>query len=112
MVFQREKFQVLRPVTQQATGGYVTEVIIASGTSQQSAVMPEGTIAVRLVATEPQYIEIGVDPVAVAPVDSTSTGSLYLPAGIAEFFAIAPNEKVAVLQGTAAGNLFITPVGR
>jgi hypothetical protein len=58
---------------------------------------------VRLVATSDCWISFGAAPTAVA----SGTSSIFLPAGVPEYFWVYPGEKVAVIQNAAAGSLNI-----
>ena len=59
---------------------------------------------VRLVATSDCHVAFGpTSPVAVA--DGTC---IFLPAGIPEYFVLNPGDKVAVIQDSLAGSLFVT----
>jgi hypothetical protein len=81
------------------------EKVTTSGTSAQSAVMPANTSMVRVVASAACYLAYGADPTAV------NTGAMYMPAGLVEYFAIKPGEKLAVIQDSAAGTLYVQPMG-
>jgi hypothetical protein len=68
--------------------------------------LSSGTISskvIRLVATSDCHVAFGLSP--------TATGSsMFLPGGVVEYFAVADNEKVAVIQNASAGTLFVTQV--
>jgi hypothetical protein len=81
------------------------EKVTTSGTSAQSAVMPANTSTVRVVGSAACYIIFGENPTALA------TTSIYMPAGLVEYFAIKPGEKIAVIQDSAAGTLYVQPMG-
>lgn len=59
---------------------------------------------IRLVATDNCHIEFGDSPVA-------STTSMFLPAGVIEYFYIKDNQKIAVIQNSSTGMLFISLMG-
>jgi hypothetical protein len=84
-----------------ALGLGATLVVAFTGTSAQSAAVDENTLVVRLVATADCFVAIGASPTA-------TTSSAYLPAGVVEYLAIRPGHKVAALQASAGGNLYIT----
>lgn len=81
------------------------EAVSVSGSSAQSAVFPATgpTKGVRLVSTTNCFVEIGANPTAAA---NTST---YLPAGVVEYFACAAGHRVAVIQASASGTLYVRP---
>ena len=77
-----------------------------TGTAGTTAALPLNTSAVRVVATTDCFIEIGMNPTAVA-----NTG-LYLPAGIPEYFeaiAGATGVKVSAIQLSSGGSIYVTP---
>jgi hypothetical protein len=57
---------------------------------------------VRVVSTTDCYVANGSNPTATA-------ASMFLPAKVAEYFVLAQTDKIAVLQASAAGTLYITP---
>jgi hypothetical protein len=61
-----------------------------------------GTI-VRVVSMQNCHLAFGASPTAVA--DGTC---VYLPAGVVQFFAVTSGSKIAAIQDSAGGNLFIT----
>jgi hypothetical protein len=72
--------------------------------------MPIGTTAVRLVTTAACFVEIGKVAVTnVAPTAIANT-SMYLAAGIPEYFACYVGAFVSAIQVAAAGSLYITPL--
>jgi hypothetical protein len=79
--------------------------VTTSGTSAQSAVMPANTQIVRVVCSAASYISFSADPTA------DTTTSIYMPAGLVEYFAIEPGEKLAVIQDSAAGTVYVQPMG-
>jgi hypothetical protein len=85
--------------------------VIYPGTSQdlafgaasaQSSAVGAATSVVRVIAkTNDARIAIGANPTA------TATGTL-CKAGVAEYFACRPGDKLAAIQDSAAGTLNIT----
>lgn len=72
--------------------------------SAQSAAVGANTTLVRLFATVDTWVHFGANPTAV-----TTGTSIYLPAGVVEYFGCAGSDKIAALAATAAtGNLYIT----
>jgi hypothetical protein len=77
------------------------KVAIGSQSAQSAAIQSK---MVRLVATSDCHIAFGTtNPVAAA--DGTS---IFLPAGIPEYFVLNPGDKIAVIQDAFAGSLFIS----
>lgn len=70
----------------------------------QSSTQLNHTRHVRLVATTPCWVSFGTAPIAVA----RATASMYLPAGLPEYFWVATGEQIAVIQDSAAGFLYIS----
>lgn len=75
-----------------------------TGTAGTTSALPETTVAVRVISTTDCFIEIGLNPTAVA-----DTG-LYLPALVPEYFQAQPNAKVSAIQVASGGVLYVTPV--
>ena len=74
-----------------------------TGASAQSAALQTRTSVVRLVSTSNCHVAFGSNPTAVA--DGTC---LYLPLGVPVNVGVAPGTKIAAIQDSAGGNLFIT----
>lgn len=73
-----------------------------SGASQATVAVGNTTSIVRVSSTEAIYVEIGDDPTA-------TTGSLMVPSGGTEFFAVEPGvSKIAVLQVSISGIASVT----
>lgn len=72
--------------------------------STASAAFGASVQLIRVIATQPCRISIGVAPVAVAG------QSTYLPADKAENFVVSGGDKIAVIQNAVAGVLNVTPV--
>lgn len=87
-----------------ALGWGTTLVRAFTGSSAQSAAVDDTTFVVRLVATTDCFVALGANPTA-------TTSSAYLPAGIVEYVSITPGHKVAALQVSSGGNLYITQAG-
>ena len=79
--------------------GSTTTVAIGGVSAQGPAI---GANIVRLVSTADCFIAFGANPTA------NNTTCLFLPAGVPEYFQYNSGDKVAVIQSTAAGNLYIT----
>lgn len=91
------------PIQAMAPG--VTQTIAFSGTSAATTnALSKNTVVVRLLATQPCFIKIGTGT------PTATTSDMYLPAGIPEYFAAEGiyTLKVAALQVSAAGTLYVT----
>lgn len=90
-----QSFQAIFPGTSQK--------VATTGTSAQSAALSSRTNLVRVYADADMFLAFGANPTAVA--DGTN---LFLAAGVVEYFGVTPSDKIAAIQATAAGNLYIT----
>ena len=79
-----------------------SQKITTVGSSVQSTAVGSATTIVRLYATQNTYVEIGSNPTA------TTASSMYLPLGFVEYFGVTPGHKIACIQDTDSGTLFIT----
>jgi hypothetical protein len=77
-----------------------TQVVAVGAASTASG--PLGGNVVRLIATVDCNVAFGSAPVA-------DGNSLRLSADVPEYFACNATDQVAVIQGAAAGQLFVTP---
>lgn len=80
----------------------VSDVVAYTTTSVQSVAVPSNITEIRVVCTSNAWINIGVNPTATA-----GDNSLYMPAGLVEYFHVSPGQLVAVIQDSAAGNLCV-----
>lgn len=72
-----------------------------TGTSAQCTNPFAANVSIlRVFADQDCYLAFGVNPTA----DSTG---LFLPAGMIEYFGINPGDKVAAIQKSSAGTLYI-----
>ena len=84
----------LRPTT--------TQKVTISGTSAATSnAFATGAMFVRLVSTTDCHVEFAGTPTA-------TTSSLYLPAEEIEIFKVSPGQKVAGIQATGGGHLYVT----
>lgn len=79
-----------------------SDVVPYTTSSVQSVVVPANCWEVRIVCTSNAWINIGANPVAAA-----SDNSLYMPAGLVEYYHVTPGQKVAVIQDSTGGNLCV-----
>lgn len=88
-----------------------------SGTSQvlsvgaASAAVTNGVSAnihdVRVVSTTNCWVTFGTAPTA-----SAAAGSIYLPAGVVEYFHVSPGQKLAAIQDSGSGTLSLAEMTR
>lgn len=84
-----------------------SQVIAFTGvTAQSTAGSQTNSLLVRLVSDADCFVAFGVNPVA------NTTTSVFLPAGSPEYFKFEGSWKVAVIQKTGAGNLYMTEMSR
>lgn len=83
-----------------------TQALTTGAASVLSAAFGPQTYAIRVVATVACHIAFGDAPVATA-------GDAYVPANTRpEFIGVTPGTKIAAIQDTAAGKLYITELSR
>lgn len=92
---QQGHFEAIIPGTSQK--------VAFTGVSAQSAALGTYTSLVRLFATQDCFIKIAANPTALA--DGTS---MFIAGGIYEYIGVFGGQKIAVIQSTAGGNLYIT----
>jgi hypothetical protein len=80
-----------------------TQSVAVSGTSAQSAVISGNTNYVRLFATTLCHIRAGSNPTA-------TTSNMPLSPYVPEYFAVNSGQKIAVIQNSSSGTLYITEV--
>ncbi len=91
--FAKNVFQAIVP------GDSHTRSVGAS--SAQSAQVGTKTSIVRLFCTVDCFIKIGANPTAAAT-------DMFLPGGIIEYYGCNPGDKVAAIQSSTGGTLYIT----
>lgn len=79
-----------------------SQALTFTGTSAQSTAVAATTRIVRLVSTQACFVSIGASPTAVA------NTSIYLPANTVQFVSITGGHRVAAIQATTTGSLYIT----
>lgn len=82
------------------TPGASVKVAFTATSAQTGAIT--GTI-VRVTATQNCHLAFGANPTAVA-----DGSCVYLPASSTQMFAVTSGNKIAAIQDSAGGNLFIT----
>jgi hypothetical protein len=80
-----------------------TVSVAVSGTSAQSSALSTTTGYVRLLATTLCHLRFGSNPTA-------TTAHMPLAPYVPEYFTITPGTKIAAIQNSAAGTLYITEV--
>lgn len=94
----------------------LTPAHILSYTSTSKAItsnFTSSTRAVRAICTTACFLQFGVSgttPVAVA--NGGVTASTHLAANVPEYFSVEPNGKVAVIQLSSGGVLYLQEMGR
>lgn len=79
-----------------------TQTITTSGSSAAiSTAFASGTRIVRIVATEDIHLKFATSPTA-------ATSDPFLPANQVEYFKVTAGEKVAAIQNSAAGTVYVT----
>lgn len=79
-----------------------TQSITTSGTSAATSnAVSDNIYIVRIHATADCFIEFGKTPTA-------TSSHLFMAAGAREYFQINPGEKVAAIQSTGAGVVYVT----
>jgi hypothetical protein len=86
----------------------LTDYIVVSNTSTQSAVWGTNTFEVRIVSTTNCHVNIGQNPTAAA----TDNNAFYLPAGVVEYFHVSPGQRLAVIRDTADGVMTVSEMTR
>ena len=77
------------------------QTITTSGTSAATTnAVGSQTYAVRLHTTEDCFITCGASPTA-------TTSHTFLAADTTEYFRISPGEKIAAIQSTTAGTVYV-----
>jgi hypothetical protein len=79
-----------------------TQTITTSASSAAiSTAFGNNTRLVRIVCTEDAHIKFAASPTA-------TTGDPFMPANQVEYFRVEAGEKVAAIQNSAAGTVFVT----
>jgi hypothetical protein len=79
-------------------------IVFGSSSTEISGFPIDDVNVIRLVASDNCHIEFGDAPVA-------TTTSMFLPAGVIEYFYISGVQKLAVIQNSSSGTLFISIMG-
>lgn len=94
---QKESFEAIVPKSG------TSQKLNISASSVQGSAFTAGTTLIRLFATNDCYIDTGSNPTALA--DGTS---MFIPGGITEYIGVQPGQKLAVIQFSQNGLLFVT----
>jgi hypothetical protein len=102
--------QAGKPYTNQSVAiGAGSVACTAFSTNAQNrvgiSVAPNQTTHIRVVATVNCWISFGNPPTAALARDPAS---MYLPAGLPEYFWVSPGSQIAVIQDSAGGSLYIS----
>lgn len=88
--------------TIQAVAPGTTQTITTSGSSAAtSTAFATGSTIARIVATEDCHLAFATSPTA-------TTSDTFLPAKQVEYFKITAGEKVAAIQSSTAGTVYVT----
>jgi len=88
--------------TIQAVAPGTTQTITTSGSSAAiSTAFASGSTVARIVTTEDCHIKFASSPTA-------TTSDTFLPAKQVEYFKITAGEKVAAIQSSTAGTVYVT----
>lgn len=94
--FMKDMFQCVSPGASQA--------IAVGAASIQASAFTSGVTIIRLFSTVDAWVCFGTNPTAVAE----GASSMFLPSGIVEYFEIKAGEKIAVIQNSSPGKLYVT----
>jgi hypothetical protein len=73
-----------------------------------SAAEVKGTTLISVIADQDCWIAIGSNPTAEKPAsEKTVVNSIFLPAGIQEYYGVKPGWKLAVIRHTDDGSIYI-----
>jgi hypothetical protein len=78
------------------------KVVVGASDADSAAI---NAFEIMLISTTACFVTVGANPTA-----GDTAGSTYLPAGERLHMQITPSFKVSVVQVSAGGSLFITPV--
>ena len=79
-----------------------TQTVTTSGTSAATSNgFAAQTYAVRVTCTTDTHIVFGGSPTA-------TTGDVFMPAGVVEYFQVTPGQKLAAIQNASAGVVYVT----
>lgn len=78
-----------------------SQVVAFTGSSAQSVALAAATTLIRVTSNQDCFLAFGSNPTA------TNT-AFFLPAGAVDYLGVTPGTKVAALQATAGGNLYLT----
>ena len=93
------QFQTLRPAGS-------SQVVSIGSSSTQSSAMPNYISEIKLAASSDCYVEFGASPTA------TATSMFLAGDKIDRYFHFKQGDKIAVLQVSGAGSLYVTPMTR
>lgn len=79
-----------------------SSVVAVGAASNQSDPVPPRIYEVRVVSTTNAWLNVGDAPVATA-----GDGSIFLPAGVVEYFHVSPGQQVAAIQDSTGGTLCV-----
>ena len=86
----------------------VTDHLLITATSIQSAAIGANIHDVRIVSSVACFVNIGQDPTAAG----SDNNGFYLPAGVVEYFHVSPGQKVAIVRDSADGFATVSSMTR
>ena len=92
---REDKFEALYPGTSQK--------ISFTNSSQPSTAFGLKTSLIRVFATQDCFLAFGSAPTAL-----TDGTSMFIPGGLIDFIGVTPGQKLAVIESTTDGVLYIT----
>lgn len=81
--------------------------VAVGAASAQTQVFGPHIDVIRVVSTTNCWINIGTNPTA-----ANADDNLYLPANVIEYFRVAPGQRLAVIQDSAAGTINVSEMTR
>lgn len=81
----------------------VSQVVAIGATSTRSTAFQPTTTIIRMVANQDCFVALGAAPTALA--DGTC---MVVQGGAETYIGVTPGQKLAVIQSTAGGSLYIT----
>lgn len=92
---KEQMFQTIIP-------GVCQSLAFNSSSAQATNAFQKTTTLIRIFATADCFIKMGANPTAL--IDGTS---YFVPGGIVDFIGVNPGDKIAAIQSTANGTLYI-----
>lgn len=81
----------------------LSQKVAYTGTAGTTTAMPYHARVVRVTVTTDAFVQIGLNPTAVADAD------MFMVANTTEYFHCPRYGKVSAIQSSSGGNLYVTP---